>query len=316
MRSTQIHFVISLTDCIAVGHHGHCAAELSSGIHCTLHNIMTNGATTNADHATARHLLVRVFIFQCLRLLAKKPGLHIPDLTVGEQLFDLMNLICFVILYPALAVASYVDIDKDQRMPMDEERFAELLYAWILLGRLIRFFDMHPNSHDELGSFKQVVHVSFFFLLFFFRCGRVSNSSPKIAATHMAAALVRYKEDWHNQVKKEPNFTPAEFMDQLGRCLAAFEFFDEHQDPTDFGLEDQETSSLLTQFLFNVASEEAFDFFLPWTPATLPFSISEKGYTRGAEDVEMQDVEAQVVPPKQRRTQASSVAGKKRKRQN
>ncbi|KAJ7613364.1 hypothetical protein DFH06DRAFT_1344710 [Mycena polygramma] len=72
LRAGTIHFVISLTDCAAAGLHSHCASSLSSGIWCSLHNVITDSATTNADHATARSLLVRIFIYQARQIVARK----------------------------------------------------------------------------------------------------------------------------------------------------------------------------------------------------------------------------------------------------
>ncbi|KAJ6538618.1 hypothetical protein B0H10DRAFT_2245676 [Mycena sp. CBHHK59/15] len=169
MRAGTIHYVISLENCIGVGHHGHCAAELSPGIWCALHNVVASGATTNADHAVARNLLVRVSIFQSLRLLKRSPGLHVPDLTVGEQLFDVVSLICYVIVYPALASEWYCAIE-DGVMPMAEERFAELVYAWDLIHRLIVFIDKEAECefYEGYDSFDEII---------------------KVGAVHMAACL-------------------------------------------------------------------------------------------------------------------------------
>ncbi|KAJ7888164.1 hypothetical protein B0H14DRAFT_2562525 [Mycena olivaceomarginata] len=67
-------------------------------------------ATTNTDHATP---------------------LHIPDLGQRAHVFDLINLICFVILFPTLDSASYEHLENGM-LPMQRDCFAELMYAWDL----------------------------------------------------------------------------------------------------------------------------------------------------------------------------------------
>jgi hypothetical protein len=154
-----------------MGHHGHYAAEISSVVHCVLHNVLTNGATTNADHDTARHLLVRIGIFQSLRLLGQSPGVHVPDLTIGEQVFDLVNLLCFCSLYPALSAHSYHNI-LNRKLLMHEERFAEMLYSWLVIGRLIQFIDekMQCSIVGNYSSFAEIIQVSPLCITSLFAC--------------------------------------------------------------------------------------------------------------------------------------------------
>jgi hypothetical protein len=63
---------------------------------------MTDNATTNTDHTTVHCLLIQIFIFQAAHLLAHCSPLHVPDLGQSAYVFDLINLTCFVILFPAL----------------------------------------------------------------------------------------------------------------------------------------------------------------------------------------------------------------------
>jgi hypothetical protein len=173
MRAGTIHFVISLDNCAATGLHGHCAAALSAGIWCALHNVMTDNATTNADHATAHWLLIRIFIFQARHLLAHCSLLHVPDLSEPTHVFDLINLMCFVILFPALDSAGYEHLDNGM-LPMQRDRFAELMYAWDLTSELVAFIDVENNfESEEYATFEDVIDVRPFFLFVFLRPGHI-----------------------------------------------------------------------------------------------------------------------------------------------
>jgi hypothetical protein len=72
---------------------------------------MTDSVTTNADHQTARSLLVRILIFQARHLIAGNSALHVPDLRKREQVFDLVNLMSFTVLFPALCSSSYAYLE-------------------------------------------------------------------------------------------------------------------------------------------------------------------------------------------------------------
>lgn len=70
MRPTTIHYVISVDDCIAEGLHEHTMASIGASIHATLHNVVADDATTNADHSTARWLFLRIFHYAVDRICA------------------------------------------------------------------------------------------------------------------------------------------------------------------------------------------------------------------------------------------------------
>jgi hypothetical protein len=97
---------------------------------------MTDNATTNTDHATVRCLLIRIFILQAAHLLACCLPLHVLNLSQRAHVFDLINLICFVILFPALNSAGYEHLEN-RMLPMQRDRFAELMYAWDLILELV-----------------------------------------------------------------------------------------------------------------------------------------------------------------------------------
>ncbi|KAJ6603067.1 hypothetical protein B0H10DRAFT_1957905 [Mycena sp. CBHHK59/15] len=262
MGSAKMHFVISLTDCIGMGHHGHCAAEISPAVHCTLHNVLTNGSTTNADHDTARHLLVRIGIFQSLRLLGRSPGVHVPDLTIGEQVFDLVNLLSFVPQYLGWEVAY-------ARRTL---RGAALLMAGYWASDPIHRREDACSITGNYSSFAEIIQVG---------------------VAHMAASLVRYRQDW--KLGSAEGFTVLAFETQLGRALAAFESFEKTKDPTAFSIGPHVRSELRKRFRDNVKSADGFDFFLPWTATTMPCSISARPEPVALDSCEMEVDEEDVV---------------------
>ncbi|KAJ6449492.1 hypothetical protein C8R47DRAFT_1230612, partial [Mycena vitilis] len=251
LRAGTIHFVVSITDCAAAGLHSHCASSLSSGIWCSLHNVITDSATTNADHATARSLLVRIFIYQARQIVARKPQIHVPDITKNEQLFDLVNLICFVILFPALSTSSYAYMQHGMLL-MQEDRHLELMYAWKLLTQLITFVDEHASfTSAEFDTFDSLVDT---------------------AVVHTASCLDRYMKDWQLDVERSQGFTHSAFRKQLGRSLAAYDSYSITQDPAQFQPATHK-SGLQTEFNGNCASEAEYSHFVPWTAATMPCTI-------------------------------------------
>ncbi|KAJ7435102.1 hypothetical protein B0H11DRAFT_1937916 [Mycena galericulata] len=134
MPSIQIHWVLSLSECIAWGHHFHCVSTMGRSVQSTLHDAITNSVTMNTSHATARWLMIWIFIFEVEHILKHRTILHIPDVRNKEELWDVVCLLSFVVLYPALDAVSYkgvLEVVKGAAPAhrMDIDRFAELTVA-------------------------------------------------------------------------------------------------------------------------------------------------------------------------------------------
>ncbi|KAJ7258514.1 hypothetical protein C8J57DRAFT_1515827 [Mycena rebaudengoi] len=151
---------------------------------------MTESLTTNGDHQTARSLLVRILIFQARHLIADNSPLHVPDLRKREQVFDLVNLMSFTILFPAICSSSYAYLEDD-KLPMDLDRFEGLIYAWGLICASVKFID------TEL-AFTSGEYESFLGLF-------------EDAVMHMAVCLSLYKKAWHRRSLCVKEFTPTAF---------------------------------------------------------------------------------------------------------
>ncbi|KAJ7436548.1 hypothetical protein FB451DRAFT_1193845 [Mycena latifolia] len=178
MQARTIHYIISLEDCIGWGHHGHCLATLSRRLWCALHNIISDSATTNADHAC--------------KLVANQRSLHILDLEQKTHVFDLVNLISIIILFTALDSSCYQLIENGM-LPMHAEHFDELVYAWSCLSKLFDHINGEMDfASDKFESFEQLS-----------------------AVVHMACSLVRYQWDWSREVKHHRTFTIEAFQLQL-----------------------------------------------------------------------------------------------------
>ncbi|KAJ7764090.1 hypothetical protein DFH07DRAFT_1059140 [Mycena maculata] len=250
-RAGTPHHVISMANCIGWGHHGHCAAALSPGIWCALHNIIAGTATTNADHTNALHLLIRIFLFQARDIVIhKERDVHTPDIAIKEQLYDLVNLACFVILYPALNTKEYWNMGEDNVLPMSQYQFDEMAAAWDALSALVKFVDEQ--------SFVSTIYASFQDML-------------DAGVIHMAVALERYKKGYEGRQKVQHGFTYTAFTLQLVRTLAAYE--SHRLTHNKIEVDPAAESRLASTFQMGMTSREKYERFVPWTAENMPCDI-------------------------------------------
>ncbi|KAJ7445565.1 hypothetical protein B0H11DRAFT_2249455 [Mycena galericulata] len=284
MASTQIHWVLSLSECIAWGHHFHCVSTMGRSVQSTLHDAITNWATTNANHATARWLMIRIFIFECEHILKRRTILHVPDVRNKEELWDVVCLLSFVVLYPALDAASYesaLEVVKGAAPAhrMDVDRFAELMVALGCARRLIEFigkeYEWKAEKYRDFGEMVQ--H----------------------AVLWMACAMARYKRDWdgvkpsddaaggsEDDSGGEPEvagderdwawksaFTAVAFEGQLAVALGAWEVFAEMGSLEKY--DRRVEYSLPAHFRALLAGKGEFDFFLPWSAEEMPGGLGD-----------------------------------------
>ncbi|KAJ7083514.1 hypothetical protein C8R43DRAFT_1175198 [Mycena crocata] len=250
MRATTAHFVISIEPCIAYGLHAHY-------------------------HASARWLLVRIFIFQATNIIAARTPLHVPRLAEKEGLWDLLTLQSFVIIYCALDGGSYQDIANRgphrNALPMSSDRFQELMHAWKLVCQLEIFLDSAYELESNDARYRNFRDIT------------------NHAVITMACCMVRYQKSWESQQWKADEtpsaegFTHKAFLLQLRRSLGAFDSIRNcdtqvvSEDPLEIfshALESFDDDQPLTK-LFNAAeaTDDQFDFFLPWTADSMPFAL-------------------------------------------
>ncbi|KAJ7180198.1 hypothetical protein C8R43DRAFT_1229808 [Mycena crocata] len=249
-----IHSVISIEDCIAWGLHFHCAMSISRGLSCSLHNVFTARSTTNADHVTARTLFVRIFLFQAKNIVRGTKPLHVLDVTEKNQLFDLMYLMAFVVLYTAFDTTCYLYMEGGQ-LPMHEDRFQELMSAWGFVVDVLNKLEDHAVISDaSFPTFKSLFEA---------------------AVVHMASCAVRYRDDWEDAVH-EDGFTLEALTQQLGLALAAFDAFRKNKQIQDFDSSHAKRSVLRKLFHAGLLKKEnSFVSFLPWTPDTFPCTLRQ-----------------------------------------
>ena len=89
----------------------------------------------------------------------------------------------------------------------------------------------------------------------------------------MACSLVRYKTEFDDEnpdLEVPPGFEPDCFKQQLARSLAAFDFF---LQTGKFDTCDPDQSDLVESFEEMLASDDSFDFFLPWSETQIPVDL-------------------------------------------
>lgn len=155
MPPTTFHWVLSTEPTITVGLQFIPAACMDKAVELTLHNVVANYVSTNVEHAAARWLLVRVYIYQAESLMAgHATDGHVPELTAQTGIIDLLYLQSFVVLCAAFDTPSYGALHNGL-LPISSERFEELRFAWKTAERLLTFirekftFSLLPEDNGE-----------------------------------------------------------------------------------------------------------------------------------------------------------------------
>ncbi|KAJ7177271.1 hypothetical protein C8R43DRAFT_942538 [Mycena crocata] len=254
----SIHSVISLTDCIARGHHFHCIMSISRGISCSLNNVFTSRSTTNADHVHARALFIRIFILQGVFILKGSKHLHVLDITHKSQAFDLLYLMTIMVLYTAFDTTAYININEEKLLPMHIDRYRELMYAWGLVVDVVHHIDAKL---------------------------RVTITDPNFPT------FKTMFEDWKYALH-EPKFTIQNLKEQLSRALSKFELFSQERNGVAFP-PTTASDSLLRRFSSGIASAKSnsYSHFLPWNRETFPCSISNDAPVTSQPPPEQPDVD-------------------------
>ncbi|KAJ6448410.1 hypothetical protein C8R47DRAFT_1231045 [Mycena vitilis] len=271
MRHGTRHFIISLEDTIAHGLHTIQSEQAEAAVQVILHHIVTEDASTNASHDSARWLLVRLFIFWVEQILQNAPleSNHFPDIETKYGLLQLLYLQSYVILYPALDFNAYAahahTTDRfGDALPMHIDRYREYEFALFSIMRL----GAHIESCLDVYYDQETTEEP---------CSTFPELSER-AVIHMACCLSRYRQDWISRRQKEdssfkhgPGITPRAFNQQLKRALAGYNhvLHEELVDVADFkptphydiGLEQ---TRMVNDFEAELSTEIHFFHFLPW----------------------------------------------------
>jgi hypothetical protein len=100
----------------------------------------------------------------------------------------MVTLICFVIVFPALASGSYGLLEGDF-LPMRRDRFDELLFAWGLVHKLVIHIGHQANySSTEYPDFQLAIDARFHIMLpthptYDFPSRRPSRTWPRRSTT-------------------------------------------------------------------------------------------------------------------------------------
>ncbi|KAJ7511094.1 hypothetical protein B0H11DRAFT_1953928 [Mycena galericulata] len=155
MPPSAVHVVITSEDSIAIGAHMAPACHAERLVDSVNHNTFTSDVTTNVDHAPARRLLLRLWIFTADRLVGPRTHTeHLPVLTEHQGILDLLALRSFVILYLAIDPAHYQT--DEHRLVVGKDVWAEVRVCWDLVVELDKYieenYDMvfNNNAPDNL----------------------------------------------------------------------------------------------------------------------------------------------------------------------
>ncbi|KAK7057337.1 hypothetical protein R3P38DRAFT_3168856 [Favolaschia claudopus] len=273
MRAGTPHFVISIEDTIAQGLHSVNAAQIQPTVFNILHNVVTEGFHANAEPLAIQWSLVRMLIYWAEIIPRQRPipAVHFPNVGTADGLLDLLTLISYVVLYPALFPASYAALATSRAKmgsptTMSETRYREYevaLHSAVYLERWIDLEfnarDITDNTHSKAGNRPRPPN----FMRLASRC-----------IVNMAACLVRYHAAWVARSKAAnvdvaPGFTATAFKQQLRRAMAAYQHHREHssgvlQDfaPQTIVLEECEMTNDFDEALEDATKE--WKHFMPW----------------------------------------------------
>ncbi|KAJ7652198.1 hypothetical protein DFH06DRAFT_1134717 [Mycena polygramma] len=281
------HFIISLEDTVACGVHTIQSEQAEAAVQVILHHVVTEDASTNASHDSARWLLVRLFIFWVEKILQNAPleSNHFPDIETKYGLLQLLCLQSYIILYPALDLTAYAahghTTDRfGDALPMHIDRYREYEFALFSAMRLGAHIESCLDVYYDQETDEEP-------------CSTFLELSER-AVIHMACCLSRYREDWiSRQHKEDPGFkhgpgtTPRAFNQQLKRALAGYNHVLEEElvdvvdfKPTphyDIGLEQ---TRVVDDFEAELSTQDTFFHFLPWdaeiaegNPRTMPMKL-------------------------------------------
>ncbi|KAJ6462399.1 hypothetical protein DFH09DRAFT_1347663 [Mycena vulgaris] len=255
--STQ-HLVIGLEDAAVLGQHGHCATAIASSVHVIFHITVTEGISTNAEDNTAKWLLLRIYFFQAHHLTQDHRLAHVYDLTDTRDVWQLLTLQSFAILYLALNTAQYAPFKVGRwghAILLPQARCAEVEAAWRGAARLTA----HVNEHYRFSttdpwykSWSDVVEAS----------RRFYPAAIRQELTHISLS----RRGWYIWL--------AASLGTKTRGTGSMASEAPSRGDPDRELAGFMTNKPLTKlFDQKLASAVPFSYFLPWTEATFPCTI-------------------------------------------
>ncbi|KAJ7233258.1 hypothetical protein C8J57DRAFT_1250112 [Mycena rebaudengoi] len=175
-------------------------------------NVIHDDAVTNASHAGARWIFLRIFRFQVRRICGGRSGsLHVPDLLTKEGCLDLLYLHHFIVLYLVFHPWSYLtEALENVESNMSDTHWTELCGTQALSVELEKYilanfqfqYTAPSNSAQRFRSFLDVLQYSL---------------------THLAITLsIAKSELWDDE--NPGSFTPEEFDEQLTAATATVRF--------------------------------------------------------------------------------------------
>ncbi|KAJ7181275.1 hypothetical protein C8R46DRAFT_1071821 [Mycena filopes] len=212
-RPGEVHYVISHNACIAYGHHWHCSSTIGRAVANILQNTITDASTGNANHLSAQWTLLRVFDHTTILIHKNKhTEAHGVNPETPEGFFDLLMLMCFVVLFPALNSEAYVGLVDDEglqaALPIHPDTYREMTYAWDGVQRLLEHLD---GNYSLVGEDAEDERVTGIF---------------RTAVVCMAGCLSRYKESFPSATAVDDlasACTFERFRIQLVKAMSAFE---------------------------------------------------------------------------------------------
>ncbi|KAJ7177540.1 hypothetical protein C8R43DRAFT_1118524 [Mycena crocata] len=214
------HWVFTLENSIAYGRHTIFMPQIRLAVYNILHQVATDDETTNADHAYAHRILVRMFIAWVDKIvLGEARSAHFPAVNSPTILRDLVVLQAFVALFPAWEVSSYRAISQGsgpygQPLALEPDRYLDWMFALHSAARLRSHFEGRLDIRVTAGP------ITF------------ADASTD-AVLQMACAMCRYRVEFAARQKTikaskaspplAPFFTANKLTHQLRRSVVAYE---------------------------------------------------------------------------------------------